>query len=270
MERKIDEWPKSQNVSSEQTDRNEPPPPPQAHTEQVNAIFIGSEKSDDPSKVQKDPPHPIIVNNKIEKDRPFKTTKGGYYVVKTKEYPFHSIAGEGWMCAGNLLILELVLDNHYETVVRSRSRDIGKGKATEVWVINIVGDLKANPPNVMRCYNCKAQEVGVVLHKEQQDFLVDDLEDLDSDGDDLQLHTTSIFKADHIEAFDSDYHNEPTASTVFMARLSPVAEETKYSKHLVTNNDSYDELTSDNNVISYTEYMVTIENVAVQSVPAPA
>ncbi|GJY90636.1 hypothetical protein Tco_0505832 [Tanacetum coccineum] len=32
MERKIDEWSKSQNVSSEQTDRGEPPPPPQAHT----------------------------------------------------------------------------------------------------------------------------------------------------------------------------------------------------------------------------------------------
>ncbi|GJU02999.1 hypothetical protein Tco_1113337 [Tanacetum coccineum] len=31
MERKIDEWSKSQNVSLEQTDRTEPPPPPQAH-----------------------------------------------------------------------------------------------------------------------------------------------------------------------------------------------------------------------------------------------
>ncbi|GJV00078.1 zf-CCHC domain-containing protein [Tanacetum coccineum] len=28
-------------------------------------------------------------------------------------------------CAGDLLILELVLDNHYETAVRSSSRDIG-------------------------------------------------------------------------------------------------------------------------------------------------
>ncbi|GKC57092.1 hypothetical protein Tco_1084690, partial [Tanacetum coccineum] len=28
-------------------------------------------------------------------------------------------------CAGDLLILKLVLDNHYETAVRSRSRDIG-------------------------------------------------------------------------------------------------------------------------------------------------
>ncbi|GKE66959.1 hypothetical protein Tco_1521120 [Tanacetum coccineum] len=45
MERKIDEWSKSQNVSLEQTEMTDPPPP-QAHTEHVNAIFTGSGKSD--------------------------------------------------------------------------------------------------------------------------------------------------------------------------------------------------------------------------------
>ncbi|GJV12320.1 hypothetical protein Tco_1353861 [Tanacetum coccineum] len=88
MERKLDEWSKSQNVSSEQTDRTDTPPP-QAHTEQVNAVFTGSGKSNDSSKIQKDPPPPIIVNNKIEKDKPIKTSKRGYYVVKKKN--IHSI-----------------------------------------------------------------------------------------------------------------------------------------------------------------------------------
>ncbi|GJS14001.1 hypothetical protein Tco_0408473 [Tanacetum coccineum] len=50
MERKLDEWSKSQNVSSEQTDMTDPPPP-QAHTEHVNAIFTGSGKSDDSPKI---------------------------------------------------------------------------------------------------------------------------------------------------------------------------------------------------------------------------
>ncbi|GKD22215.1 hypothetical protein Tco_1223918 [Tanacetum coccineum] len=50
MERKIDEWEKSQNISSEQTDRTEPPPPLQAYTEQVNVVFTRSGKSDDFSK----------------------------------------------------------------------------------------------------------------------------------------------------------------------------------------------------------------------------
>ncbi|GJZ04899.1 hypothetical protein Tco_0538174 [Tanacetum coccineum] len=34
-----------------------------------------SGKSDDPSKTQKDPPPPIIVNNKVKKDKPIKTSK---------------------------------------------------------------------------------------------------------------------------------------------------------------------------------------------------
>ncbi|GKE21939.1 hypothetical protein Tco_1433451 [Tanacetum coccineum] len=89
MKRKIDEWSESQNVSSEQTDRTNPfPHPPQAHTEQVNAVFTESGMSDDSSKTQKDPPLSIIVNNKTEKDKPTKTSKKGYHVVKTKEYPF--------------------------------------------------------------------------------------------------------------------------------------------------------------------------------------
>ncbi|GJR50679.1 reverse transcriptase domain-containing protein [Tanacetum coccineum] len=74
MERKIDEWSKSQNVSSKQTDRTDPPPP-QAHTEHVNAVFTGSGKSDYSPKNLKDPPPSIIVNNKIKKDRPIKTSK---------------------------------------------------------------------------------------------------------------------------------------------------------------------------------------------------
>ncbi|GJU08069.1 reverse transcriptase domain-containing protein [Tanacetum coccineum] len=75
MERKIDEWEKSQNISSEQTNWTEPQPPPQAHTEQVNVVFTGSGKTDDSPKTQKDPPPPIIVDNKTKKDKPIKTIK---------------------------------------------------------------------------------------------------------------------------------------------------------------------------------------------------
>ncbi|GKD28893.1 hypothetical protein Tco_1239671, partial [Tanacetum coccineum] len=55
------EWSKYQNVSSEQTNWTEPQPPSIAHTEQVNAVFTGSEKSDYSLKTQKDSPPPIIV-----------------------------------------------------------------------------------------------------------------------------------------------------------------------------------------------------------------
>ncbi|GJS01696.1 hypothetical protein Tco_0318204 [Tanacetum coccineum] len=89
MERKIYEWSKSQNISSKQIDRTNPHPPPQAQTEQMNAVFTRSGKSDDSPKTQKDSPPPIIVNNKIGKDKHIKTAKWDYQVVKTNEYPFH-------------------------------------------------------------------------------------------------------------------------------------------------------------------------------------
>ncbi|GJW99528.1 reverse transcriptase domain-containing protein [Tanacetum coccineum] len=130
MERKMDEWKKSQNVSSEQIDKTEPPPPP-TQTEHMNVVFIGSEKSDYSPKILKDPPPPIIVNNKIKKDKLTKTSKRGYHVVETKEYPFREYIPKipfpqalrvdhfhlnrivklyEW--AGNLVAPELVLDHH--------------------------------------------------------------------------------------------------------------------------------------------------------------
>ncbi|GKB57018.1 hypothetical protein Tco_0913204 [Tanacetum coccineum] len=51
--------------------------------------------------------------------------------------------------------------------------------------------------------------------------------------------------------------------------LNSVVQETEYTEHLVSNNDAYDELTSDGNVISYVDYMVTIENDVAQYVLPP-
>nr|GEU33849.1 retrovirus-related Pol polyprotein from transposon TNT 1-94 [Tanacetum cinerariifolium] len=39
--------------------------------------------------------------------------------------------------------------------------------------------------------------------------------------DDLQLHTTSNFKANHIDAYDLDCDDEATASAIFMESISP-------------------------------------------------
>ncbi|GKB39256.1 retrovirus-related pol polyprotein from transposon TNT 1-94 [Tanacetum coccineum] len=89
----MDEWSKSQNISSEQTDRTEPQPPPQAHTEQVNVVFTGSGKSDDHLKIQKDPPPSIIVTNKIKKDKPIKTSKKGYHVDYLKRSVWYLDSG---------------------------------------------------------------------------------------------------------------------------------------------------------------------------------
>ncbi|GKD33172.1 hypothetical protein Tco_1248681 [Tanacetum coccineum] len=95
-----------------------------------------------------------------------------------------------------------------------------------------------------------------------------------SDDPIANLNKAMMF-LNHVDAFDSDCDEAPTISAIFMARLSPagsingyaIVQETGYSKHLVHNNDSYVKLTTDNNVISYVEYMTTIENDAAKSVP---
>ena len=87
LERKMDEWEKSKNVSFEQTSCTNPPPPP-AQVELVNAVYTVIGKSDDSPKNQKDPTYSIVVNNKIEKVKPFETSKKNYHVIETKKYPF--------------------------------------------------------------------------------------------------------------------------------------------------------------------------------------
>ncbi|GJT25177.1 hypothetical protein Tco_0895114 [Tanacetum coccineum] len=150
----------------------------------------------------------------------------------------------------------------------------------------------------------QSQGYVVILLKRATRLLADELEEFDSDCDDLQLNTTSIFKAYHVDAFDSDCDEAPTASAIFMVRFSPagsvngddvgpsydsdilshvphydtyheidmlnlVVQEMEYSEYLVSNNDSYTEPTGDNNVISYADYITTIKNDVVQSLPPP-
>ncbi|GJR39029.1 hypothetical protein Tco_1214713 [Tanacetum coccineum] len=134
---------------------------------------------------------------------------------------------------------------------------------------------------------------GVVLNEEQQDFLANGLEE-NGDCDDLQLHTTTNFKGEHVDAYDSDCNDQATPSAIFMASLSftgslnddtvtltydsntitevphydtyhddyvlnSIVQETEYNEHSVSYDDSYVELTSDSNVISYVEYLITIQ-----------
>nr|GEW21660.1 hypothetical protein [Tanacetum cinerariifolium] len=67
----------------------------------------------------------------------------------------------------------------------------------------------------------QAQEAEVVLDEEQQDFLSDSLEET-NDCEDLQLQATTKFKADQVDAYDSDCDDEATTNAIFMANLSYV------------------------------------------------
>ncbi|GJW97722.1 hypothetical protein Tco_0179530 [Tanacetum coccineum] len=106
------------------------------------------------------------------------------------------------------------------------------------------------------------------------------LEETD-DCKDLQLQATTNFKVDHIDAYDSDFDDEDTTNTIFMANLSPVGSlnditiaprydsdtlsKLGYIENIVSNN----ELKGNSDVISYTNYMLIIGNDEDNYVPPP-
>ncbi|GJS56289.1 hypothetical protein Tco_0629651 [Tanacetum coccineum] len=133
----------------------------------------------------------------------------------------------------------------------------------------------------------QAQEAGVILDEEQLTFLADTWEGVDSRTDVQALTTTAIFQTNDIDAFDSDCDEAPTASAVFMENLTSYdsdvlsevpnydtyqdnnvfdqsIQEMYYSEQPVFVNDSNIEITSDNNVISYDQYLKENRNKIVQ------
>ncbi|GJY28410.1 hypothetical protein Tco_0404177 [Tanacetum coccineum] len=117
----------------------------------------------------------------------------------------------------------------------------------------------------------QAQEAGVVLHKEQQDFLADRLKE-NNDCDDLQLHTTTNFKADHVDAYVSDCDDQATASAIFMASLSFVGSLDDDTVTLTYDSNKLSEVSHydtyhDDDVLN--AYMVTIQDEVDHYVPPP-
>ncbi|GKG16551.1 hypothetical protein Tco_0361508, partial [Tanacetum coccineum] len=71
--------------------------------------------------------------------------------------------------------------------------------------------------------------------------------------------------------YDSDIHSEvPQYDTYHDSdMLNSNIQELGYIENIVSNNESYDELTSNSNVISYIDYILTIGNDEDNYVPPP-
>ncbi|GKD63363.1 integrase, catalytic region, zinc finger, CCHC-type containing protein [Tanacetum coccineum] len=98
----------------------------------------------------------------------------------------------------------------------------GKNQASRVRVVNPIGYARANQTRIIRCYNCNGK--GHIAKQCTAKKRVKDSECLEetNDYEDLQLQATSNFKADRVDAYDSDCDDKAIANAIFMANLSPV------------------------------------------------
>ncbi|GJV01035.1 integrase, catalytic region, zinc finger, CCHC-type containing protein [Tanacetum coccineum] len=155
----------------------------------------------------------------------------------------------------------------------------GNNQASGARVINTVGNARANQPRVVRCYNgngeghiakqcitkkrmkdsewfkdkmllAQAQESGVVLNKEQQDFLADNLEETNDSTTNAifmeNLSPVGSLNDDTVEpCYDSDMlFKIPYYDTYYDSdMLNSNVQKLGYIENIVSNNESYDELT---------------------------
>ncbi|GKC14846.1 hypothetical protein Tco_1011628, partial [Tanacetum coccineum] len=163
-----------------------------------------------------------------------------YYLVN-----HHIVAKEIWdivklLIEGSELSLqerESKLYDDFDRITSERGETIHsyylRDNAIRTGVIQNTGNAIANQSKVIRCYKCR----------------------------------------DGIDAFDSNVDEAPTESAAFMTNLSDygsdVLSEMQYSEQPVTDDDSNIENTSDNNVISYDQYLKESKNEVVQSTASP-
>ncbi|GKB76786.1 putative reverse transcriptase domain-containing protein [Tanacetum coccineum] len=156
--------------------------------------------------------------------------------------------------------------------------NVGKNQALGARVVNIFRNARANQPRVVRCYNCNGEG-----HIAKQCTTKKRLQAIanDSDCDDeaivnaifmVNLSPVRCINDDTVELrYDSDIHSEvPHYDTYHDSdMLNSNIQELGYIENIVSNNESYDELTSNSNVISYIDYILTIGNDEDNYVPPP-
>ncbi|GJT04999.1 retrovirus-related pol polyprotein from transposon TNT 1-94, partial [Tanacetum coccineum] len=186
-----------------------------------------------------------------------------------------------------------------------RNNPRGAGAAGNGGAQNKVGNVNPGQARQIKCYNCNAQENGVVLDEEQLLFLAgghDTAVDKDVDESpiqDLALNVDNVFQADDFDACNSDVGEASTAQTMFVANLSsadPVYDEAgpsydsdilsevheydNYQDAICEHHDAYEmhhdvqlncvvdsnvDYTSDSNMILYDQYVKDNAELVVQN-----
>ncbi|GKA57939.1 hypothetical protein Tco_0757127 [Tanacetum coccineum] len=131
------------------------------------------------------------------------------------------------------------------------------------------------------------QEAGIQLSKDQLAILADTGERIDSGPGAFTVTTNALFQADGVEVYDSDCDDVPNAQPSFMANISSYDLDVLAEVHNPDNmdnnminqamhamssseqssvvNHSETEITSDSNIIPYSQYVTESQQAAVQN-----
>nr|GEV46955.1 hypothetical protein [Tanacetum cinerariifolium] len=136
------------------------------------------------------------------------------------------------------------------------------------------------------------QEAGIQLSKGQLAILADTRERIDFGPGAFTVTTNALFQADAVEVYDSDCDDVPNSQPSFMANISSYGSDALAEVHNPDNvdnnminqgvqvklsseqssvvNHSEIKITSDSNIILYSQYVTESQQSAVQSSNSPA
>ncbi|GJQ93192.1 hypothetical protein Tco_0004331 [Tanacetum coccineum] len=118
----------------------------------------------------------------------------------------------------------------------------------------------------------QVQEARFALSKEQLAILADTGDRFDSHLGAYKVTTNVIFQSNGIDLYDSYCDEVPTAQASFMANLSSYGSDVLLEYFEQTPIDAYpdNEITSDSNIISYSQYLLETQQAAIQDINSSA
>ncbi|GJZ16744.1 uncharacterized mitochondrial protein-like protein [Tanacetum coccineum] len=108
----------------------------------------------------------------------------------------------------------------------------------------------------------QAQASGQILHEEELAFLADP-GILEGQATQTVITHNAAYQADDLDAYDSDCDELNTAKVALMANLSHYGSDALAESNVV--NHSETEITSDSNIIPYSQYVIESQQAAVQN-----
>nr|GEV85962.1 hypothetical protein [Tanacetum cinerariifolium] len=108
----------------------------------------------------------------------------------------------------------------------------------------------------------QAQANGQILHEEELAFLVD-LRILEGQATQTVITHNAAYQDDDLDVYDSDYDELNTAKVSLMANLSHYGSDALVESNVV--NQSETEITSDSNIIPYSQHVTESQQVVVQN-----